>query len=366
MENKEKEETIENIDIFQSMEYKKNTLEFKKLLSKSSHLYYDFWSCLYTSHLQGTEDIKKLNDIGEELNILKENIENIFAKLREFKKNDLVIIKLYESYAINILNDKNKYEKYYNISINLVDYDKVQNKEIDYTNYDLNYIKESDEYKVLVVSANGENRGSIINISLNGCIIFGYHRNEIIGKNINLLIPELYHKIHNKIFNENAEKMKTEFFECLSKNIIYNPKFSKFIAFGRNKSKYLIPLYLKIFFIQTEESDLAFIVIFDINKTIINDINENKENKENNVYCVLTDNNFIIQTFTSNCLELLGLNSKIINSNYDITSFIKQFNEELQIMILSSYKDKEASGFEFTERKSSDNSFKDINNSNNN
>ena len=361
--NKGKEETIENNDIFQAMEYKKNTLEFRKLLSKSSHLYYDFWSSLYTSHLQGTEEIKKLNDIGEELNILLENIENIFIKLREFKNNDLFIIKLYESYARNILNDKNKYEKYYNMSINLVEDDKMQDKEKDYSNYDINNINESDEYKILVVSANEENKGCIVNISLNSCLLFGYQRNEIIGKNINLLIPELYHQIHNKIFNRNIEKNKTEFFECLSKNMIYTPKFSEFLTYGRNRSKYLIPLYLKIFFVQTEESDLAYIVKFDENKTINNDLNENKENL---LCCVLTNKNFIIQTFTSNCVELLGLNSKIINSNYDITSFIKQFNDELQIMILSSHKDKEASGFEISERKSSDYSFKDISNSYNN
>ena len=58
---------------------------------------------------------------------------------------------------------------------------------------------------------------------------------------------------------------------------------------------------------------------------------------------------------------MLGLNSNIINSNYDITSFIKQFNEDLQTIITSN---KEFSGFEATEIRSNDNSF-EVNNSNN-
>ena len=210
-------------------------------MSKSCYLYYDFWSSLYSSHLQGTEDIKKLNDIGAELNILFENIEKIFEKLREFKNNDLSIIKLYESYAKNILNNKEKYEKYYNISMNLVEDDKLQNKEIDFSNYDLNILNLSDEYKALAISANEENKGTIINITLNGCPIFGYHRNELIGKHFNILIPEVYHSFHNKLFNENTEKTKTEFFEYLSNNLIYTPKFLDFPVFGRYKSKYLIP-----------------------------------------------------------------------------------------------------------------------------
>ena len=357
--NKAREETIENNDIFQALEYKNNTMEFKKLLSKSCYLYYDFWSSLYSSHLQGTEDIKKLNDIGAELNILLENIDKIFEKLREFKNNDLSIIKLYESYAKNILNNKEKYEKYYNISMNLVEDDKLQNKEIDFSNYDLNILNLSDEYKALAISANEENKGTIINITLNGCPIFGYHRNELIGKHFNILIPEVYHSFHNKLFNENTEKTKTEFFEYLSNNLIYTPKFLDFSVFGRNKSKYLIPLNLKLFFVQTEESDLAYIVKFDISKTFDSDLDENINTK----CCVLTDNNFIIQTFTSNCVESLGLNSKIINSNYDITNYIKQFNEELQIMISSNTKD--PSGLEVSERKSSDNSYREFNNSNN-
>ena len=350
----DKEEMNEYNDFFLSMEYKNNLIEFKKLLSKSSYLYYEFWTSLYNSHLQGTEDLKKLNDIGAELNELIEFIEKIFLKLQTIKSNDLITIDLYESYAKYILNDKEKYEKYYNIQMNLITDDKMQNKEVDFSNYDLKVLNENDEYKYLIISANEENKGIIMNISLNACIIFGYDKHEIIGKNMNLLIPEIYHKNHNILFNENTEKTKIEFFENLTKNNIYNPKFHEISAYGRNKSKYLIPLDLKIFFVQTEESDLAYIIKLDKKYYYKNILNENI----GQICCVLTDKNFLIQTFTSNCVEILGLNSKIINSNFDITNFIKQFNEELQLMINN--KDKSGqSGFENSERKSSDNSLKD-------
>ena len=354
---------IENNSIFQALEYKNKTKEFKKLLSKSSSLYYDFWSSLYSSHLQGTEDIKKLNDIGAELNQLIESIEKIFQKLREIKNDDYEIIKLYESYVKNILNDKEKYEKYYNMSMNLLIDDRIENKDIDYTNFDLKILKKGDEYKIIIISANNENRGTIMDMSLNSCLLLGYHKHEIIGKSMNLLIPEIYHKIHIKVFDSICEKTKTEFFENLSKKINYVPKFIEFSAFGRNKSKYLIPLDLKVFFTQTEESDLVYIVDLAKKKNMNNDFFEDNDNDRSQFYCVLTDNYFIIQTFTSNCVELLGLNSNIINSNQDITAYLKQFNEELESMVTSSNKD--FSRIETSELKSNENSFREVNNSNN-
>ena len=361
--NKEKEEGFENNDIFQALEYKNNVKEFKKLLSKSSSLYYDFWSSLYSSHLQGTEDLKKLNDLGAELNKIIENIEKIFEKLREIKNNDLEIIKLYESYAKNILNDKDKYEKYYNEALNLIIDNKCESRDIDYTNFDLKTFSESDEFKTLIISANNENRGTIVDISLNTCILLGYHKQEIIGKSMNTIIPEIYHKFHIKLFNDVCEKTKTEFFENLSKKITYSPKFVEFSAFGRNKSKYLVPLDLKTFFVQTEENELVYIVELAKKKLMNRDFYEDNENAKNQFCCILTDNHFIIQTFTSNCIELLGLNSNIINSNQDITYYIKQFNSELQSLKTSSNKD--FSGCYESEMKSNDNSYKNVNNSNN-
>ena len=354
------QELFDNNDIFQSLEYKNNLAEFRKLLSKISYLYYDFWSSLYSSHLQGTEDFKKLNDIGAELNELIDSIENIFQKLRETKNNDIIVIKLYELFAKDILNDKEKYEKYNNISTNLITDNYVVNKEIDYSNYDVNILSGTDEFKFLIVSAEDDKKGTIINMSLNSCLIFGYHRHELIGKNVTLLIPEIYHKTHEKIFNELTEKTKTEFFECLSKNIVYTPKFIEIAFCGRNKSKYLIPLEFKAFFVQTEESELVFVLKF-VSRTIYNNFNNEENSNFHKQYCVLTDNNFIIQTFTPNCVEALGLNSKIINSNYDITSFIKQFNEDLQTIITNT--NKEFSAFDVSELKSKDDSIKDVNSS---
>ena len=44
--------------------------------------------------------------------------------------------------------------------------------------------------------------------------------------------------------------------------------------------------------------------------------------------CVLTDDNFIIQSFTANSINILKMNYNNINSKCDIVTYIKEFNDE--------------------------------------
>ena len=201
LDNEQNKEKIETINMMQALKYKNYLNEFKILLLKSSSLYYDFWSALYNYHIQGIEDFTKLNDIGNQLNKLIENIENLFIKLNEIRKNDYEIVKLYEIFSKNILNDEEKYSKYNNISKNLSIYNRIKTKEIDFSNFNLGLINESDEKNLLIVSIDEKHKGIIKNISLKACLIFGYQKDEIIGKNMNILIPELFQKIYIKLFN---------------------------------------------------------------------------------------------------------------------------------------------------------------------
>ena len=329
LKNKEK---IETFNLIQALEYKNNFNIFKDLIAKSSNLYYDFWSSLYNCHIQGTEDFYKLNDIGNQIKKLIEKIDKIFLKLIEIKSNDYEVIKFYESFIKNILNNDEKYKKYHNISMNLVNYTKIKNKEIDFTNFDLSILNESDETNYLVISTDDENKGTIVNISLGACSLFGYTKNEIIGKNMNILIPELFQKYHDRVFNNLTEKTKTKFYDNLVNKIIYKPEYTELYVHAKNKSKYLIPLYFKIYLVQTEENELVYIVEINRNNSYTGELNDyftNNNELNENICFILTDNNLKIKTFSSNCVDILKLNSNIINSNYDITSFIKQLNEEL-------------------------------------
>ena len=90
--------------------------------------------------------------------------------------------------------------------------------------------------------------------------------------------------------------------------------------------KFLIYLKLNIYFVKTEENKLIYIIeISNYNPFIIDLI---KNDNDNLKYCVLTDENFLIQTFTPNCIEDLKLNSEYVHSNFSIINYIKQFQDD--------------------------------------
>jgi hypothetical protein len=208
-----------------------------------------------------------------------------------------------------------------NVFINL---QKV-NKEEDYSNYDINNLNESDEISWLLVSAEEKEYGKIINISLSICSIIGYKKPEIVGKHINCLIPNIFHKYHNQMINKLFYDSKYQFYENLSKKLEYNPiKLSKFV-YCKTKSKFLIPFQFKSTFIHTEEG-LHF---FLMNVIKYNCFPHPKNiNGDQPCCCVLTDKHFFIQTFTPNAFEYLGLNSKDIDSGLNIINCISQFGSE--------------------------------------
>ena len=350
----------ENKNIMRETEYENIFNIFKESLSKASSLYYEFWSSLYKSHLQGTEDFIKLNDIGEKINTLIDLIDEYFNKMHRVKSDDIKVLNLYSGFLKHILNNKNKYNELKHILDSLSNVDKIQDKEIDFSNFDLKVLNNSDEFKYIIISADDNNLGVILNISLNACMIFGYTKNELIGKKINILIPQIFHKQVEKYLKNHTSNIKTHFYNLLSNQKEYFPEFKEMFIHGKNKSKYLIPLYVKYYFTQTEENEHIYVVeiayengfmldkitqVFNINR--INTINCSKQIKLSyNYCCVLTDNYFNIQTFTANSQELLGLNSNALNANIDITNYIDQFKEDIEKMLSEENSQNEISKFE--------------------
>ena len=112
---------------------------------------------------------------------------------------------------------------------------KIQDKEIDYCNFDLKILSNTDEYKYIIVSAEEDNLGTILNISLNACLIFGYNKNEVIGKKANILIPEIYHKQYEEYLMHYTNNVKTKFYDLLNHKREYYPEFLELLIDGKNK-----------------------------------------------------------------------------------------------------------------------------------
>ncbi len=166
--------------------------------------------------------------------------------MQKIKSNDQEAIKIYSDFLSDILNDKDK-AAVFRSRLNEMEGNKSSYDELNFLNVDLNILSQSDEYQYIIISGQPEKIGLITNISLGVCTLFGYTKSELIGKNIEYLMPEMYQKHHKNILLNriNDYRKNTMTAQQLAKN--YKPVFKEIFSFGKNKSRYLIPLNLNCF-----------------------------------------------------------------------------------------------------------------------
>ena len=321
-------ENIESVDIIKMFDYKNNVNKFKELLNKISLLYYDFWLALYSNNCEGKEEFKKLNDIGSKINKLLISIEESFTFIYCIKNDDIEILKLYAGYLKYILNNDIKFDKYHQILSNVSKDYSFETKEINYASFDISSLhQEKKEIEYFIIGASEDaNDGKIINMSIGLSNIIGFQKHEIIGKDINILIPRIFHKHHNAMLKNLTSNIKVNLYQTLSNELKYTPEIITKTVYCLTKYNFLRELEFKAYLVQTEEGEHIYVVEIARGssfQTTWNDLNEEPS------YCVLTDRNFLIQTFTPNCCDVLGFNSNVINSNFEITSCIPQFDDEI-------------------------------------
>ena len=262
-------------------------------------------------------------------------IEESFNLIYNIKNDDIEVLKLYTGYNKNILNDNKKFEKYYQILTNISNDFIYETREIDYESFDItNLHKEKKEVEYFIVGASDKNDRKILNMSIGISNIVGYQKQEIIGKEINILIPRIFHKYHNSMLKELTSKIKFGLFKTLSNNQKYIPQMITQTVYFRTKSNFLKQLEFKSYLVQTEEGEHIYIIEIIRSSSFPTSWNEAGEEP---LSCVLTDKNFIIQTFTADCCDILGFNSNVINSNFEITSCISQFSDDIINKLIEKY-----------------------------
>ena len=309
--------------------YRYDIKEFKYLISKTTKLYYEFWSLLYGSKFQNDDNFKKLYNTGSKIMELNNKIEEKYKSIIKTKTNNIEIYRLFTEYLINILNDDEKSQHYlkkasiYNKSI--------ENDEKNYLNFNIDIIKNNDMKYYLFISGKSKDLGTIINLSTGVSNIFGYRKEEIIGKHVNIFIPDIFHFKHNIILNNHSKQNNLQLFNDLFNRKEYIPNITEGSFFGVLKSQFIKSLKLKVSFIKTEDNLIGFLIEFSKNVPYMNQLIRNRIINNSDIdtrCCILTNDNFLINSFTPNSVEQLGLSYRYIKSNNSIIPFIKQLYED--------------------------------------
>ena len=310
--------------------YRTKVNDFKKLIAKTTSLYNEFWSLIYGTKFQHSDNFKKLFKIGSNIMELNQKIEEAYNLLIQTKTNNIDIYKLYNEYVQSILKDEEKNENFDKIK-DMIFSKSVESEEKIYSNFDMDFLKHNGDNKYLLISGNKKDLGTIIDCSSSAAIVFGYTKEEILGKNVNLLIPEILHQKHDDVLSKKSNQNNLKLFDDLYTKREYNPNFIQDFFFGVSKSKFIKSLKLKIYFVKTEENILAFAVEILKDIPYMSKLIENRNIPNSNLdnrCCVLTNESFLIHSFTANCVEQLGLSYRYIKSNNSIIPCIKQFYED--------------------------------------
>ena len=247
----------ENSIIFK---YRNNVHNLKNLISKAVLFQYEFLTFIYGSKSKRDDNFKKIYKLGSTILRYNNEIDQVFNELIIEKTNNIEIINLYSDFVEKILEDDEKFKKCQEIkrvifTNNFLLYEK------DFSNFDMRFLNDKDNYSYMIISANHKNLGIIKDCSKNLVNIFGYEKKELIGKHINILIPEIFHEKHSQILKKISENHKLNFYETSYKRKIYNPEFMEKNVYCLSKSKYLISIKIFIYLINTEENELSLKII---------------------------------------------------------------------------------------------------------
>ncbi len=299
----------ESFDIYNELKFLNSKNIFIENLKNIVNNYIMFWNILLNSHKDIVHDLVKLSNIGKKISDLNENITKSFKNLLEMNKIEKKLLKIYTLFQQDILNNIE-----FNYDKNLVN-DEISNKSENIFENDKNgerIVNIEQEKYIIVISGKNEIFGNIIQISLNACALLGYTLEEILGKNINVLIPEIFHEPHNNILRKRIKEINNDL-----NFISLDLKFKEINYFMLNKSQYLIPFHGKVYIITNEIGEYSFVVNFTYLETGYNDINY-----------ILTNSLLYIKNFSINCIKNLGLNNDYVLSNYDIINNIKEYHDE--------------------------------------
>ena len=326
-----------------SSTYKAILNNINVLIGKITTNYIDFWTILAISDESKSENFQKMSRIGTKISKYNEDLISDFERLERVNLYDQDTIKLYAQYLSEILNNHSQANIYNNKLIELEQRKHQFNEE---NLFDLNYkaMARSEDYKFIVISGALSNFNTICNLSLSICPMFGFSKEELIGRPLDFILPELFCIYHKKIFEEKVGEFKKTMLvknKNMSLKVRSEPKVIE--TFAKTKMKYLVPIKMKIALVASEEGN-----IFGVSKIIID--NHSVTNKEEEIVYILVDNELNVQNFTPNAAKLLCLHSSAINNNLEITEYIKEFKQDF-LKEMENYGESKENNYRFIKHK---------------
>ena len=288
--------SIEDLNVTIYFKYTDLSEKFIDEINNDINLSLEFWRIFEKNQIDSKAqiDYNEVFSLTNKIRMTKEKIENFWIELIKIYNGVNDLFNLYSEYVEQIIDDDLKKR----------DLEEIKRKNDNFSEQlSQNYYSILFNKETGIIIANGDKgkEGLIEKTNSEAENIFKYKANELKGKNLNVLMPKIYSKVHinfMKKYYDIGEKI------AIDKNDLK--------TFGKDKenSIIMIKIIIKLFPILNE--NIYFIGI--ISKENIDDI-------------IFIDSNFNIQGASSKIMKILKLNNNLLFQDNEIPFYVicKQF-----------------------------------------
>ena len=315
----------EMLKIEDTIEQKYKRLKF--LVETTTKLYGEFWGILATN-LTNNLNLNKLFMVGNKLNKFLNEINTLWETDLKNKKIDLEnqsTAQLYAYFLREILKNKKRSEE---ITKKLNEEQHYEARKTDSDKFDLDNLEiilESQDY-VIYSRTNEKGECDIIQCSNSIVYLLGHIKQELIGKNIETIMPSVFANEHNKMLAQRIKVIRTKL-GSHKDNFRASDKKQIFIL-PKTKVGYLLPINAR--FTVYNDNDFS-------NTYIVKSKFENKDTKSIYAFYVLTKDDFTVDSISSSAINL-GLSMDLLKKYViNMNVLLRSENENESIVLEERY-----------------------------
>jgi len=291
----ESDNNISPKDILFEQKYQK----LKILIENSIKLFGEFWG-LFSTNVTNNLNTKKLFYLGEKINKYLNEINNLWDNELKNKKIDIEyqsVVQLYSKFLLEILWDKKKnLEVIQKLNDENSNYNDIKKKKDEKNNCkNIEEIIDNQDY-ILYGELDERGNSKIIQITSSLSHFFGFQKYDILGKPLDIILPNILIEEHCKYLEEYIKLLHNE--QNSQKDISYRGNDSNDnskLIISKNRMGYIFPLFASYQILDDNDYSDSFLIKIKM---------ENKESKSEYGYYILTKPDFSIENISSSSLNL--------------------------------------------------------------
>lgn len=294
IEEDSKNSETKGIDVNVIWHFQNSFVDFQAALENAVELHLEFWREL----LENNPGIYKLQSLGSMITHSVEEIGERYKKLNDINPNHIKMLQSYGHFLKNIVNDDVEGQRVlekadYVVKSSVVNKQFIENDRLKYG--------ENSNTCIITVSGNQNKMGTIKNLNNEITRILGFSKADLIGQNVNRIIPKYLAEIHDSLMRS--------YFETSESRVLGMER----LVFPLTKKGYVVPCTLMIKILPDLTNGVRLV-------GFLNEVeNENHftknvdfESEEKVHYIVYSGDTGAIHGFTQSCKKDFGLPSSLI------------------------------------------------------